>query len=85
MPASRVEEKYLADLIHGIHYSATILASFRQLLPPPPSRSERVLKWYEGWHVEPRVRKFDQIERDARDAARRALASFHMASKNGST
>jgi len=85
MPASRVEEKYLADLIHGIHYSATILASFRQLLPPPPSRSERVLKWYEGWYVEPRVRKFDQIERDARDAARRSLASFHMASKNGST
>jgi glycosyltransferase involved in cell wall biosynthesis len=83
MPLSRVEEKYLAELIHGIHYSATILASFRQLLPPPPSRSERILKWYEGRHVDPRVRNFDQIERDARDAARRALASFHLASKTG--
>ena len=83
MPSSRVEEKYLAELIHGIHYSATILASFRQLLPPLPSRSERLLKWYEGRHVNPRVRKFDQIERDARDAARRALAAFHEGKKNG--
>jgi hypothetical protein len=83
MPPNRVEEKYLEELIHGIHYSATILASFRQLLPPPASRSERILKWYEGRHVDPRVRKFDQIERNARDNARRDLARFHGSNFKG--
>jgi hypothetical protein len=85
MPASRCDEKYLAELIHGIHYSATILASFRQLLPPPPSRSERLLKWYQGRHVDSRIRKFDQIERAARDAGRRDAAKYHVPKRNGTT
>jgi hypothetical protein len=85
MPPSRVEEKYLEELIHGIHYSAIILASFRQLLPPLPSRSERLLKWYEGRHVDPRTRRFDRIERAARDAARRDLGKFHGAHRRGDT
>ena len=78
MPASRVEENYLSELTHGIHYSATILASFRHLLPPPPSHSELLLKWYQGRHVDRRTRKFDQIERDAREAARREVMRFNV-------
>lgn len=75
MPASRTKEEYLIRLAHGIHYSATILASFRTLVMPAPSRSERLLKWYESWHIDPRTRRFDAVERAARNEARNDLAA----------
>lgn len=78
IPASRIEESYLARLAHGIHYSATVLASFRTTVLPPPSRSERLLKWYEAMHIDARSRRFDAIERAARDEAKRDLARFHL-------
>jgi len=77
MPASRIEQSYLERLNHGIHYSATVLASYRTLLIPPPSRSERLLKWYEALHIDPYARRFDAIERAARLEARRDLAIYH--------
>jgi glycosyltransferase involved in cell wall biosynthesis len=76
MPASRIEQSYLERLARGIHYSATVLASFRTVVMPRPSRSERLLKWYESWHIDPRTRRFDAIERAARDEARRDLALY---------
>lgn len=78
MPASRIEESYLSRLLHGITYSATVLASFRTIVLPPPSRSERILKWYESMHIDARVRRFDSIERAARNEARRDLAIYHV-------
>ena len=79
MPASRIEQSYLERLARGIHYSATVLASFRTVVMPRPSRSERLLKWYESWHIDPRTRRFDAIERAARDEARRDLAIYQTA------
>jgi len=78
MPASRTDETYLKRLNFGIHYSATVLASFRTVVMPRPSRSERVLKWYEAMHIDPRTRRFDAVERAARDEARRDLALYHL-------
>lgn len=78
MPAVRTDEAYLARLMHGIHYSATVLASFRTVMMPRPSRSERLLKWYESLHIDTRARRFDAIERAAREEARRDLARFHQ-------
>lgn len=77
MPAWRFEEDYLRELVHGINYSAVILASYRGMQPSAISRSQRLLKWYEALHLDPWQRDFDRIVRSAREAALRDLAQFH--------
>lgn len=82
MPAWRFEEDYLRDLVHGINYSAVILASYREMQPSVISRSQRVLKWYEALHLDRWQRDFDRIVRRAREAALRDLAQFHPVEKS---
>lgn len=79
MPPVRLTESYLRDLVHGINYSAVILASYRNLHPPCPSHSERLLKWYESLRLDKWNRRWDRIVRGAKMAAYRDLPKYHPA------
>ena len=65
----RVQEDYLLKLVESMTYSQTILFSFRGTVPFRPSRSQRLLEWYQSLHVPERDRRFDDAIRRGREAA----------------
>jgi hypothetical protein len=79
MPARRLEESYLRELVHGITYSAAILGSFRGQRPTLLSRSQRLLRWYESLRIDPRARAFDAIIAKAQEEALADIPKFFPA------
>jgi glycosyltransferase involved in cell wall biosynthesis len=73
IPASRLEEGYLVNLVRSMTYSATMLDYFRGERPIRPSRSQRLLKWYQARHISARERRFDEAEWSGRKAAARDI------------
>lgn len=79
MPARRLEEDYLRELVRGIAYSEVILASFRGLAPYPRSRTQRLLKWWESLHLPPREREFLAAADRGRDEALADIPKYRPA------
>lgn len=64
MPRRRLEEDYLLQLVEAMTYSHTLLRHARGEKPSPPSRSQRLLRWYEHRRIPAREKRFE----DAREA-----------------
>ena len=78
IPKNRLTEDYLLNLVRSMTYSATMLASFRGEPPILPSRTQRLLKWWERRSVAPRARRFDDATRHGMQAAARDLERFRQ-------
>jgi glycosyltransferase involved in cell wall biosynthesis len=69
IPKSRIEEDYLLRLVESTTYSVTLLKALRGYAPPQPSRSQKLLEWYQSLHLDQRVRRFEQARRRGLEAA----------------
>ena len=79
MPRQRVQEDYLLRLVESLTYSHTLLLHTRGIAPHAPSRSQRLLRAYEGLFIDARSRRFDEARQRGRDAAIQEIARM----KNG--
>lgn len=80
IPPRRLEESYLAALIEAMTCSSMLLTYFRGgVVPPPPSRSQRLLSWYERVRIPARERRFAEAQRRGRAAAWEAIAKLQEA------
>jgi len=69
IPRSRLEESYLLELVESMTYSHTLLSYFAGRPQYLPSRSERLLRWYQRLHISSRERRFTRArERGLRAA-----------------
>jgi hypothetical protein len=76
IPARRLQEEYLLQLVKGIAYSSAILQSFRGVVTPQkPCRSERILKQYMRWRLDSRSRQFDDAQQEGFLLACKEIAS----------
>jgi glycosyltransferase involved in cell wall biosynthesis len=69
IPKSRLEEDYLLRLVESTTYSVTLLKALRGYALPQPSRSQKILEWYQSLHLDPRVRRFEQARKRGLEAA----------------
>jgi glycosyltransferase involved in cell wall biosynthesis len=69
IPKSRIEEDYLLRLVESTTYSVTLLKALRGYAPSQPSRSQKLLEWYQSLHLNARVRRFEQARRRGLEAA----------------
>jgi glycosyltransferase involved in cell wall biosynthesis len=69
IPKSRIEEDYLLRLVESTTYSVTLLKALRGYAPLQPSRSQKLLEWYQSLHLDARVRRFEQARRCGLEAA----------------
>ena len=58
IPSARLEESYLLRLIEALAYSQVVLDSLRGIVPPKPSRSQRLFDFYRNLHITVRDRRF---------------------------
>ena len=73
IPKTRLEERYLLNLVRSMTYSATMLDFFHGRTPSRLSRSQRLLKWWELRHIAGRDRRFENARREGGDAAIRDM------------
>ena len=70
MPAYRLEESYLMELVESMTFSAHLLNYTRGTpVPQRPSRSQRLLTWYQSFWVPERERQFDSAILRGKEAA----------------
>jgi glycosyltransferase involved in cell wall biosynthesis len=69
IPKSRLQEDYLLQLVESTTYSVTLLKALRGYSLPQPSRSQKLLEWYQSLHLDPRVRRFEQARKRGLEAA----------------
>lgn len=63
IPKGRLEEEYLFQLVESTTYSVTLLKALRGLAPTVPSRSQKLLEWYQSLRLDQRTRRFEQARR----------------------
>jgi len=86
IPKRRLEESYLLELVESMTCSSILLNYFRGGgLPQRPSRSQRLLRWYEGLRVPERERRFSDARQRGCEAALEAIEQLHLAGANGSS
>jgi len=75
IPANRLEEEYLINLLEGMYYSDIILDSVRGQMPTLPHLSwkGKLLEYYRLLQMNPRDRRFYQAERRALVLAYQAI------------
>lgn len=77
IPRQRVQEEYLLRLIEALTHSGALLNWMHGGGPPlRPSRSERLLRWYQSFFISERVRRFDRAQERGLEAAFRTIASI---------
>lgn len=69
IPKARLAEDYLLRLVESTTYSVTLLKALRGYAPPMPSRSQRLLDWYQSLHLDSQVRQFEAARRRGFHAA----------------
>lgn len=76
IPARRLEEGYLLELVESTTYSSTLLQGLRGPAPRSPSRAQRLLEFYQAWRLPARARRFARARRRGFDRALRQLESL---------
>ncbi|HET6409429.1 MAG TPA: glycosyltransferase, partial [Chthoniobacteraceae bacterium] len=74
----RLTEEYLLNLVESMTYSHTMLFHFRGTTALRPSRSQRLLKWYQCLHISERERRFENAKQRGREAAFRDIDRAHQ-------
>jgi hypothetical protein len=69
----RLTEEYLLCLVESMTYSKTMLFHFRGTSPERPSRSQRLLEWYQNLHIDARSRRLEDAKRRGLEAALRDI------------
>ncbi len=69
IPKSRLEEDYLLRLVESTTYSVTLLKALRGYALPQPSRSQKILEWYQSLRLDERVRRFERARKRGLEAA----------------
>ena len=60
IPKDRLSEEYLLRLVESTTYSVTLLKVIRGYALAQPSRSQKLLEWYQSLFLDARVRRFEQ-------------------------
>lgn len=77
IPKRRLEESYLLELVESMTCSSILLNYFRGgALPQRPSRSQRLLRWYESRNIPERERRFSEAQQRGTEAALQAVESL---------
>ena len=77
IPSQRLHEGYLLRLVEAMTHSNVLL---NYLMGKPltiPSRSQRLLRWYESLHLPMRERRFVAAKKRGAKSAQRAIAALH--------
>jgi glycosyltransferase involved in cell wall biosynthesis len=73
VPARRLEEGYLLEGVEAMTHSGLLFKYFRGERPCRPSRSQRLLHWYESLHLPKRKRRFEAAKQRGAEAAYREI------------
>lgn len=74
MPPTRLQEPYLLALVEAMTRSSTVLRFIYGIPPIRPSRSQRLLKWYQARFVSAREQRFDRARARGFDSACQEIA-----------
>jgi len=85
IPPIRLERSYLLKLVESMAYSDALLRYFQGGTISKPSKSQRLLKWYQGLHVSKRDRLFDRARERGAEAARLEFARLEKESSANTT
>jgi glycosyltransferase involved in cell wall biosynthesis len=69
IPARRLEESYLLELVEAMTCSNVLLNYLMGTPLSRSSRSQRLLRWYESWHLPKRERRFQAAKQRGAEAA----------------
>lgn len=74
IPRQRVQEEYLLRIVEALTHSGLLLDFVRGKTPFVPSRSERLLRFYQRLFISERARRFEQARLRGFNAALRDIA-----------